>query len=307
MGYEKSALRMKKASFSEAEAFLAVADHHGFGAAARELGVTQSTISRRIAGLESRIGLRLIERTTRRVALTEAGVSYASELRDVLLRLENADAHVQNRTAEPEGLLRVTMPTAFGRACVLPCLVRLADRYAGLRFELDLSDRYVDLLDGNIDVAIRLATSPQSGIDTRRIGSFALHLCASPSYVAEHGLAASPADISSHRCIALRTYAPRIAWQLAWQGRTVDIELSPRMIVSDLTALHSLVLAGAGIAVLPSYLVASDMKAGRLVDALPGLGLPDVDVFTAYPRDRGRLRKVAVLLDELGRIHRSDP
>src|SRR3954469_7757254 len=133
---------MKKASFSEAEAFLALSDQRGFGAAARELGVTQSTISRRIAGLEARIGQRLVERTTRRVALTEAGIAYAAELRDILLRLENADARLQSRTAEPEGLLRITMPTALGRASVLPCLSRLAARYPRLRFELDLSDRY---------------------------------------------------------------------------------------------------------------------------------------------------------------------
>jgi DNA-binding transcriptional LysR family regulator len=293
---------MKGASFSEAEAFLALADQRGFGAAARELGVTQSTISRRIAGLEARIGQRLVERTTRRVALTEAGLSYASELRDILLRLENADARVQSQTAEPEGLLRVTMPTALGRARILPCLAGVAARYTRLRFELDLSDRYVDLLDGGFDIAVRLAAPAQSGIETRRVGSFGLRLCASPNYVAARGLLTAPADIVSHDCLVLRTYAPRLSWSLAWQGRTADVELSPRVIVSDMTALHQLVLAGAGIAVLPSYLAAPDLLAGELIDALPGLELPDIDVFVAYPRDRVNLRKVAVILDELSRI-----
>lgn len=293
---------MKKTSFLDAEAFLALADQQGFGAAARELGVTQSTISRRIAGLEARIGRRLVERTTRRVALTEAGESYASELRDVLLRLENADARVQSQTADPEGLLRVTMPTAFGRACVLPGLTRLARRHAGLRFELDLSDRYVDLLDGGFDVAIRLAAPTQSGIDARRLGSFELHLCASPDYLDRRGRLSDPADLALHDCLALRTYAPRISWSMTWQGRALTIDIAPRMIVSDVIAIHRMVLDGTGVSLLPSYLAAPDLAAGRLVEMLPGLGLPKPDVYAAFSRDRGSLRKVAVLLEELGRI-----
>lgn len=293
---------MKKTSFLDAEAFLALADQRGFGAAARELGVTQSTISRRIAALETRIGHRLVERTTRRVALTEAGESYASELRDVLLRLENADARVQSQTAEPEGLLRVTMPTALGRACVLPSLTRLAQRHAGLRFELDLSDRYVDLLDGGFDVAIRLAAPTQSGIDARRLGSFELHLCAAPSYVERRGRISEPSSLALHDCLALRTYAPRISWSMTWQGRTVDIDISPRMIVSDMIAIHRMVLDGAGVSLVPSYLAASDLAAGRLVEMLPGADLPKLDVYAAFSRDRASLRKVAVLLEELGQI-----
>lgn len=293
---------MKKTSFLDAEAFLALADQRGFGAAARELGVTQSTISRRIAGLEARIGHRLVERTTRRVALTEAGESYASELRDVLLRLENADARVQSQTAEPEGLLRITMPTALGRACVLPSLTRLAQRHAGLRFELDLSDRYVDLLDGGFDVAIRLAAPTQSGIDARHLGSFGLHLCAAPSYAERRGRISDPSSLALHDCLALRTYAPRISWTMTWQGRTMDVDISPRMIVSDMLAIHRMVLDGAGISLVPSYLAAPDLAAGRLVEMLPGVGLPKLDVYAAFSRDRASLRKVAVLLEELGQI-----
>lgn len=293
---------MKKTSFLDAEAFLALADQRGFGAAARELGVTQSTVSRRIAGLETRIGHRLVERTTRRVALTAAGESYASELRDILLRLENADARVQNQTAEPEGLLRVTMPTALGRACVLPGLTRLAQRHPGLRFELDLSDRYVDLLDGGFDVAIRLAAPTQSGIDARRLGSFDLHLCASPGYLDKRGRISEPSGLALHDCLALRTYAPRISWSVTWQGRAMDIDISPRIIVSDMIAIHRMVLEGAGVSLVPSYLAAPDLAAGRLVEMLPGLGLAKLDVYAAFSRDRASLRKVAVLLDELGQI-----
>jgi DNA-binding transcriptional LysR family regulator len=231
---------MNNMGLFEAETFLAVAECGGFGAAARELGVTQSTISRRISILEGRLGVRLIERTTRHVALTDAGLSYASELRDILLRLRHAEARAQRGTAEPEGLLRITMPTAFGRACVLPCLTRLATRYSRLRFEVDLSDRYADLLEGNYDVAVRLATTSQSGINEQRIASFSLCLCASPSYVALHGLITGPSQIIDHDCLALQTYAPRTSWNVVWQGKGTEISFVPKIVVSDLFALAAL-------------------------------------------------------------------
>jgi DNA-binding transcriptional LysR family regulator len=293
---------MKKASFSEAEAFLALANHRGFGAAALELGVTQSTMSRRIAALEKRIGQRLVARTTRRVALTDAGLSYAAELRDVLRRLESADARVQNRNTEPEGLLRVTMPKAFGRVCIVPHLTRLLLRYPKLRVELDLSDHYADILEGGFDVAIRLAALQQSGVNTQRLGSFNVHFCASPTHVKTHGLIKEPEDIATYDCLALWTYPPRVRRKAIWKGRDLKIELFPRLLVSDLLAMHRLVVDGVGAAILPSYLVDADLAAGRLVHVMPGLRLPGVDVFVAYPHGRETLAKVAVFLQEVKRI-----
>ena len=152
--YHKSEIGMNRPNFSEAEAFLAVVDHGGFAAAARELGVTQSTVSRRISALELRIGKRLVERTTRRVTLTEAGLAFAHDLRDVLTRLADAEGRVQSDSAEPSGLLRVTMPTAYGRTCVIPRLAVLANRYPRLRFELDLSDRYADIHEEGFDLSL---------------------------------------------------------------------------------------------------------------------------------------------------------
>jgi DNA-binding transcriptional LysR family regulator len=290
---------MRKANFSEAEAFLALADHQGFGAAALELGITQSTMSRRIAALESRIGHRLVERTTRRVALTEAGKSYAAELRDILLRLESADARVQNRVGEPEGLLRITMPAAFGRVCVIPCLTQLIRRHPKLRFELDLSDRYINLLDGGFDAGIRLAAPAQSGVHTQWIGRFSVYLCASPHYIETNGSTKAPQEITKYDFLALRTPTPG---KLTWKGRALNVELSPKLVISDVVAMHRLVMDGVGIAFLPAYIVDADIASGKLVDVLPGLALPHVDVFVAYPQGRETLSKVAALLQELKRI-----
>ena len=290
---------MNRANFSEAEAFLAVVDLRGFGAAARELGVTQSTISRRIAALEQRIGKRLVERTTRRLALTEAGLAFADDLRDVLARLADAESRVQSEGPEPEGLLRITMPTAYGRTCVIPKLAVIAQRYPRLRFELDLSDRYIDILEEGFDLAIRIAEPTQSGLMTQRIDHFGLHICAAPGYVARSAAIAAPRDLADHACIVQRTYAPRNKWRFEWSGDPVEIEIAPQLIVSDMMAVRSLALEGAGIAVLPSYLATDDLAAGRLVALLPEASLPELDVFASFPHHRAKLSKISVVVAEL--------
>jgi DNA-binding transcriptional LysR family regulator len=298
---------MNTTSLSEVEAFLAVADCHSFGRAARELGIAQSTTSRRVASLEARLGRQLVMRTTRRVSLTDAGLVYAAELRDILVRLQSADARLQSRTVETEGVLRVTMPTSFGRVCVLPCIARLAARYPRLRFEVDLSDRYVDLLDGRFDLAIRLSSPEQSGVLTERLCGFDLALCAAPSYLAAHGSPVDPAGLASHSCLAQRTYAPLVSWKVTWRGRRTSLQIAPRISVTDSSSLRALALDGAGLAVLPSYLCADDLGSGRLVEALPGLRFPRHHVFAAYLRHRSDLTKVTVLLDEIRSAMPADP
>ena len=290
---------MNKASFSEAEAYLAVVDRGGFGAAARELGVTQSTISRRIAALESRIGKRLVERTTRRVTLTEAGLAFANDLRDVLARLAEAEGRVQSEGSEVEGLLRVTMPTAYGRTSVLPRLAVLAKRYPRLRFELDLSDRYVDILEEGYDLAIRIAEPTQSGLVSERIDRFSLHVCAAPDYMAKHPPVERPQDLAAHACIVQRTYAPRSKWRFEWSGDLIDIEIAPRIIASDMMAVRALVLDATGVAILPSYLAHDDLASGRLIEVLDDAGLPAINVFASFPHHRSGLSKIKVMVEEL--------
>jgi DNA-binding transcriptional LysR family regulator len=293
---------MNKANFSEAEAFLAIVDHGGFGAAARELGITQSTISRRIAALEGRIGKRLIERTTRRLAVTEAGQTFADDLRDVLARLADAEGRVHADEAEPEGLLRVTMPPAYGRIAVIPRLADIAKRYPRLRFELDLSDRYADILEDGFDLAIRIEEPTQSGLASEAIDRFTLHVCASADYLARHGAIARPHDLESHDCIVQRTYAPRSKWRFDWQGDPVEIDIVPRITLGDMSAARALVLAGAGVGILPSFLVADDLAAKRLIAQIPQATLPSAEVFASYPHHRRGLSKIAVVIDALRRI-----
>lgn len=290
---------MKVTSFSEVEAFLTVAELKSFGKAARELGIAQSTVSRRITNLEARLGHQLVLRTTRKVALTDAGHSYATDLRDVVTKLETADSNLQSGLLSAEGLLRITMPTAFGRAYVLPRLARLSEQYPRLRLEVDLSDRYVDLLDGEFDVAIRLASPAQSGVRYEKILSCRPVLCASPSYLERHGCVGKLSDLPQQFWLAQRVYAPAVNFPVRWNGNRCDLEINPRISVSDATSLRTLALHGAGLAVLPCYLVEKQLRNGELVEVLPGLEFDEFEVFAAFPRHREQSTKVKVLLDAL--------
>ncbi len=290
---------MNNTSLADVEAFLAVATFNSFGAAARELGLAQSTVSRRISNLEARLGHRLILRTTRKVTLTDSGVHYAADLREVVTRLEAADARLQSDSPEVEGILRITMPTAFGRTSILPIISSLASQYQRLRFELDLSDRYVDILDGEFDIAIRMTPSTQSGTRCELIHDFALTLCASPRYLEVNGHVRNLADLEKHAFLAQRVYAPSVTFPITWQGHKQTLQINPRISVSDATALKSLCLNGSGLGVLPSYLIEDEIASGDLVQALDELQFNDHHFYAVYPRHKEGLPTIKALLESL--------
>ncbi|MFA7892169.1 LysR family transcriptional regulator [Pseudomonas putida] len=290
---------MNRASLADVEAFLAVATLNSFGAAARELGLAQSTVSRRISNLETRLGHRLILRTTRKVTLTDSGVHYAADLREVMARLEAADARLQSDSPEVEGTLRITMPTAFGRTSILPIISSLASQYQRLRFELDLSDRYVDILDSEFDIAIRMTPSTQSGTHCELIHRFALRLCASPLYLEMCSRIDDMADLINHTFLAQRVYAPAVTFPVTWHDQKKTLQINPRISVSDATALKTLCLKGSGLGVLPDYLIEDEIASGALVQVLPGLKFNQHEVFAVYPRHKENLATMNALLSSL--------
>ncbi|RFQ06038.1 LysR family transcriptional regulator [Pseudomonas putida] len=290
---------MNSTSLADVEAFLAVATSNSFGAAARELGLAQSTVSRRVSNLEARLGHRLIERTTRKVTLTDSGLRYASDLREVVAKLEAADARLLSDSPEVEGILRITMPTAFGRTSILPIISSLGEQYQRLRFELDLSDRYVDILDGEFDIAIRMTPSTQSGTRCELVHRFALTLCASPRYLEINGGVNDFADLANHAFLAQRVYAPGITFPVTWQGQKQTLQINPRISVSDATALKTLCLNGSGLGVLPSYLIQDEIASGALVPALDGLQFNEHHFYAVYPRHKEDLPTMKALLKAL--------
>lgn len=283
------------------EAFLAVADGGGFGIAARELGTTQSTVSRRVAQLEARLGVKLIARTTRAVALTPAGQIFVGELRDSLSRLKDAEALIAGAEAQVAGLLRITMPSAFGRSRVTPLIGKLMTEYPRLRFELDLSDRYVDLQSDRFDLAIRFSDEAPSGWSSQKIGGVQAKLCASPSYLERAGAPADPAALSDHRLLAARTYAPRTTWTFFSGRRPETIQISPAAIVSDFSAMLALTIAGGGVAGLPDYLADPALAAGDLVELFPESLRVATPIFVMSPSELTHVPRIQIVVAALRR------
>lgn len=283
------------------DALLAVVDAGGFGRAARELGLTQSTVSRRVAQLEARLGVKLLARTTRSVKLTGEGEAYVTSARGALNILRAADASIGLGRTSMAGSVRITAPTAFGRATIVPILAGLDAQYPELRFELDLSDRYVDLASGNHDLAIRFAADAPSGWSCDEIGRIAGRLCAAPIYLAQSKKLNSFTDLVDHKLLAPKTYAARTRWRFRTSGRSKEIDILPHMIVSDYTALAHLCLLGCGIAPLPSFLCDDAIRDEVLIEVLPGSFSFGVNVFAVSPLNISKVPRIAIIREAVGR------
>ena len=282
----------------ELEAFAAVAEAGGFTAAAQTLGRTTSSVSKQVRALEERLGVRLLNRTTRRVSLTEIGVAFRDQVRGVLHDLENAELAVGRLQEEPRGLLRVSAPTDFGRVGLAGSLATFAARHSGLRLEVDLADRFVDVVDEGFDVVVRIANLPDSSLVARRLGPCRRRLCAAPAYLEAHGRPAGPSDLGDHRLIGY-AYEQTRRWtfQTAAGEVTVPIERLHRANSGEM--IRRMLLEGLGVALLPTFLVGDDLRAGRLEALFPEQLAADTVIWAVTPYRKLLAAKVRLLLEHL--------
>lgn len=284
---------------SDAEVFLAVVDGGGFSGGARLVGRSQPAVSRRVAALEARLGTRLLERTTRHVRLTAAGEGFLRGCREALAALRDAESLALDATAVVRGPLRVSAPPAWSRAVLVPLLAELVRAHPELSFELLLVERYVDLVEEGVDVALRLGPLRASSLTARRIDGGRFVLCAAPSYLRRKAAPRSVADLARHDALVLTTSNERRRWPFRERGRAVAFEPRGRIAANDVGLLREAAVAGQGVTVLPSYLVATDLREGRLVELLPRARLPRLDVFALLPSRRHVPRKARVFVDAL--------
>lgn len=271
--------------------FATVAREGGFSAAGRRLGISKQSISDRIGALERALGVRLFERSSRALRLTEAGRHYLSHCAAIESRIAEANRAVRAMQQVPTGLLRVTAPVLYGRRFLVPVVAEYLARHAGTRVEVSLADRTEDLLAGGFDLAIRVGHLPDSGLAARSLGKGYVYYVASPDYLRRHG-PPDPALPAGWRCIAV---AASEAWQLG--GRKVAIE--PVLLVNDLEMACDAALAGVGIARVPSLVCRDAVLEGRL-QVLPGIPpLPPRPVHAVFPSRTGLPAKVRVFLDLL--------
>ncbi len=282
--------------------FARVVEAGSFTRAATELGLTKSAVSDSVRRLEIRLGARLLDRTTRRLAPTEAGQAYYAHARQALEAALLAEAEARARQAEPVGRLRVAAPEIFSRLHLTGLLKELLATWPDLSIELVEAVTYVDLIEAGVDVAIRVAEAPADNLVVRRLGSSRVIIVGSPAYVAERGGLSHPSDAAGHRIIG---YTP-LFWSREWRlegpgGEMLVTPVAPALFTDSTETLRGAALDGVGLTALPSWVVADDLASDALVNMLPDWRGQDRGIYAVYPSNRLMAPKVKLFVDRVAR------
>lgn len=292
------------ADLEELTTLVAVAEAGSFTAAAQVLGRDASVLSRRVSQLEQRLGVRLLSRTTRRVALTEVGALYARRVQGVLDELASASREASDYAATPQGLVRVSLPLSFGRQWIAPVLPTFLAEHPRIRVELKLTDRFVDLVAEGFDVSIRVAAGKprDSSLTARKIASYRNLLVASPGYLAAHGTPEVPADLLRHACLGFTGYTGWPDWPLMKAGRRETVRPTCALVADSTEVLLGAAIEGAGITFTADWLAGPALRAGALVEVLPGWsGKENGGVYAILPPGRLVPAKTRLFVDAVAR------
>ncbi len=283
----------------EMAVFVSVVREGGFSAAAKALQLTPSAISKQISRLEDRLNVRLLNRTTRQLSMTDEGETYFQRATTILADIEEAEALVSDRRGSPRGTLRVTSSITFGRHQIVPMMPEFLNAHPDVRLQLSLSDNFVDLVREGFDVAIRVADLNDSSLVARRLAIDRRVVCAAPSYIEKHGIPRSPEGLRDHNCLVIANVPSMRDWEFKFGGSTRKIHVQGRFETNSGVAIHEAALDGIGIAQLPAYLVAPDLREGRLVSFLEDRVAEGRTIYAVYPHSRHLSSKVRAFIDFL--------
>ena len=281
--------------------FFHVVDTQSFSGAARQLGIARSAVSRHISLLEKSIGVRLLNRTTRRLSLTEVGETYYQSCARIVAEAETATRRISQLQDEPQGTLKVAAPISLGNQFITPLVREFMRRHTALSVELLLDDQIIDMVKEGIDISIRVGWLHDSNLVARKLGDWPRFLCASPDYIERHGRPESPAQLVDHEWIIFTTLPTPYHWTFAKNKRQERIQVKGRLKTNNADAIRSSMLAGAGIAAQASFLVRDDIKAGRLEHLLPDYDCGSVGMYAVYQDRRYQQAKVRLFIDYIDR------
>lgn len=293
--------------FAELNAFVEVVRAGAFVKAADSLNVSKTAISRLVGDLEKRLGVRLLNRTTRRLSVTEDGQRFYEHARTVLSELEAAESDVMTRAREVTGLLRITAPLSFGVLHLAPLWPAFRARHPGATLDVTLSDRLIDLVDEGYDLAIRIARLPDSTLVSRRLADTRMSLCAAPAYLSKHGAPSHPRDLAGHATLSYSYWSSGDEWQFAGPEGTASVRVKPWMHTNNGDTCRAAALAGGGIMLQPSFLVGDDLRRKALVELMPDYRAVGLGVYAVYPTRRFLLPRVRAMVDFLAERFRSPP
>jgi len=268
-------------------------------AAADALNIPKSNVSRRLSRLEAEMGVRLLERTTRKLHLTEVGGLYYDHCRRILEEVEHAELSVQQRLEAPRGLLRISATYSTGQALLSPVLGEFMARYPDVKLQLVLTNRRVDLIEEGFDMVLRLGHLEESNLVARYLGSTTAHCVASAAYLERHGRPHQPDELTGHQCLTMTDVPQHERWVFSKGADTRVVNFKAQATVNDFVTLRGMVISGAGIAVLPNYFCAEGVASGKLVPLMEDWSLPVSPLNAVYPSHRGATPKLRALLDFL--------
>jgi DNA-binding transcriptional LysR family regulator len=286
---------------AEMMTFAKVVEMKSFSAAADALNTSKSLVSKQVSNLESALGVRLLNRTTRRMSLTEIGAAYYDHCVRIAQEIDAAAETVTQLQAEPRGVLKVTSPVIFSSLHLAPALQTFLKRYEHVEVELNASDRIVDIVEEGYDLAIRITGAPSPTMVARRIGPVRWVTCASPSYLERHGTPRTPQELNDHQCLGyLGLPAQHSGWRYRAGNRDVMMHPSGKCRVNNSEVLIQLALGGVGIVMFPTYILGPYLKSGRLKEILTdSVANPDTSLYATYLPNRYMQPKVRAFIDHL--------
>lgn len=287
-------------NIGELEVFVRVVQAGSFSAAARELDLTPSAVSKQIARLEDRLGARLLNRTTRRLNATEVGSAFYERCARILADMAEAEQAVIDLHEAPRGQLRMSLPLSFGRLHIVPLIPDFLASYPEVRIDISFNDRLVDLIEEGMDLAVRVGELTDSSLIARRLAPNRRVVCGSPAYFARAGRPERPSELADHNCLVYTYRASRHDWRFRGpDGGEEAVRVSGNLETNEAEALRAAVLGGVGIGLLPLWLVGHDLRAGRLEEVLPCYHAPDSAIYAVYPAGRHLSPKVRAFVDLL--------
>jgi DNA-binding transcriptional LysR family regulator len=279
------------------EMFVRVVETGSFSRAAREFATTQPTVTKQVAATEARLKVRLLNRNTRGVSLTEAGALYYEKCKTIVREAEEAENIVRMRESPAQGLLRVGSSVAFGRRVVVPLALEFMRQHPQLQVDLSFEDRYTDLVAQGVDVALRLGKLADSSLGARFLGTNPWLLVASPQYLKRCGTPRRPAELSDHPTLTYISVQGNDVWRvLTPRGEAVTVRLTPRLRSNNLSAVLAAARSDMGIAALPWYVAADSLAAGAIVEVLKGHSVPEQEIHAVYPSPKLVPQKVLAFI-----------
>ena len=287
--------------------FVAVAEEAGFAPAARRLNMSPPSVTRAVSELETRLGARLLHRTTRAVHLTEAGARYLADCRRILVEIEEADRHAAGLHSMPTGSVSLTASVMFGRLVLTPILFDLLNRYPDISVTTMFVDRIVHMVDEGVDVAVRIASLPDSSLTAVKVGSVRRVLCASPDYLILHGRPCGPADLDGHRIVDFVNMTPGGEWRFEKDGKPLPFRPTSRLRVNSADSAIAAAVAGQGVTRVLSYMIREEIEAGTLEVVLGDYEPPPVPVHVVHKEAGQTSARVRAVVDHLAKALRRSP